>query len=118
MSDLVPEDDFEIYQGAQRTFTWALTDNNDVAFDLTGYTAKLEIRTNPGGNLISTLTSSPAAGLTINTSAGQITPLWTGTQTAAFNFDKAHYDCFLLNSLSVPTCIAHGEITLTKRVTQ
>jgi hypothetical protein len=118
MSDLVPEDPFEIYQGAQRTFTWTLTDNNDVAFDLTGYTAKLEIRTNPGGNLISTLTSSPAAGLTINAAAGQITPLWTGTQTAAFNFDKAHYDCFLLNSLGVPTCIAYGEITLTKRVTQ
>jgi len=116
MSDLVPEDNFDIYQGSARTFTWLLTNNNDVPIDLTSYSAKLEIRDKPGGSVISSLTSS--SGITLGGTAGTITPAWTGAQTALFSFDKAVYDLFLTPSGGQPTALVHGTITLLPRVTQ
>lgn len=118
MGDFVPEYQLEIMQGADKTLTLVLTDNNDAAVDLTGYTAKLEIRDRAGGSVISTLTSTPAAGITINAASGQIVLAWTAAQTVLFNFDKAVYDLFITASGGTKTCIIRGEVTLIPRVTQ
>jgi hypothetical protein len=118
MSDLIPKDNFTIKQGSKRTWTWKLTDNNGDPFDFSNYSAKMEIRDKPGGTLYLSLTSTPAAGLTINALAGEIVPLITGAQAALFNFDKAEYDCFVTNGSGEPTCLVEGVVTLKKRITQ
>lgn len=118
MSDYVPERDIEIMQGADKTLTLQLTDNNGNAVSLTSYTAKLEIRDKPGGTLISSLTSSPAAGITITAATGTIVVAWTSAQTVLFAFDTAPYDIFITSGSSVKTCILRGNINLLHRVTQ
>lgn len=118
MSDYVPEQDIEIMQGADKTFTLNLTDNNDNAVDLTSYTAKLEIRDRPGGASISSLTSSPAAGITITAATGTIVIAWTAAQTALFTFTTAPYDLFLTSGTGAKTCILRGNIQLIQRVSQ
>jgi hypothetical protein len=115
MGDLVPEYKLVIMQGATRTMTLTVLDNNDDPVDLSGYTAKLEIRDRAGGALISSLTSS--SGITINAAAGEVIPLWTATQTGAFNFNIADYDCFITTGSTV-TCILRGEVELIQRISQ
>lgn len=118
MSDYVPEYDIEIMQGADKSITFTLTDNNDNAVDLTSYTAKLEIRDRPGGAIIISLTSLPAAGITITAATGVIVAAWTAAQTALFTFDTAYYDLFTTSGTGTKTCIARGKILLIQRVTQ
>lgn len=119
MSDeLVPEYPLYIMQGATRTLTITVQHNNGTAFDLTGYTAKLQIRDKPGGTVISELTSSPAAGLTINAAAGEIVPLWTAAQTAAFVFEKAVYDLPITSATGTVTVLMRGEVPLIMAVTK
>lgn len=116
MSDLVPEYKLQIMQGATRTLTLTVLDNNDNPVSLSGYSAKLEIRDKPGGTLLSSLTSS--AGITINAAAGEVIPLWSATVTGAFNFDKANYDCYITSGTGTVTYLLRGEVELIKRVSQ
>lgn len=44
----------------------------DNPIDLTGYTAKLQVREAPGTTAVLSLTSSPAAGLTVNGALGTV----------------------------------------------
>lgn len=49
--------------------------------DLTGYTAKLQVRPAPGMPAVLSLTSTPPAGLTINDAEGTIDIVATAAQT-------------------------------------
>jgi hypothetical protein len=115
MTDLVPKRLLKIKQGATRTITYRILDNNGSPKDLSGYAAKLEIRANPGGDLISSLTSG--SGITINAAAGEVVPLWSATVTGAFAFEKAVYDCYVSKAGDV-TYIIEGEVELIPRVSQ
>jgi len=116
MSDLVPEHNIQIMQGATRTFTLQVLDNNENPVSLSGYSAKLEIRDRPGGTSLSSLTVG--SGLTINSAAGEVVALWTATQTAALNFIKAVYDCYITSGTGTVTFLIRGEVELLPRVSQ
>ena len=118
MSDLVPDYNLDIKQGGTRTFTVTVMDNNENAINLTSYTAALQIRSKPGNVLISGLTSTPAAGITINAVLGEVVIAWTAAQTLEFNFERAVYDLFITSGAGIKTCILQGDVILYKRVTQ
>lgn len=108
-----------IEQGA--TFTKVLTwkDSANVAIDLTAYTARMQARaTIAAATTIFSLTSSPAAGITLGGAAGTITITLTATETAAITADTAYYDIELEDGSGVVTRLLQGEIEFSKEVTR
>ena len=104
--------------------TWTLTvdvqDNNGAAKDLTGYTAKYEVRERPGSPSLLTLTSTPAAGITITAATGRVALAITSTQSAALNFKKAKCHLKLSSSATPPVVqtLFHGEQEIYSRIAQ
>lgn len=101
----------------------AYTSGGVVAFnqpvDLTGYTARMQIKTKLADttNLLE-LTSSPAAGLTVDNVAKTITITLTAAQTAALTFKTAVYSLEMVSSATVVTEILSGTLTLDKEITR
>lgn len=78
---------------------------------LASATARMVIRDAPiDGTVLATLTSSPAAGLTVNDSAKTITAVLA---TAALTWSTGYYDLEVTDSAGVITQPATGTITIT-----
>jgi len=78
--------------------------------NLTGFTAKMQIR-DAGGSLIANLTTSNG-GITISGSAGLIDLLISASDTSAMNFTSALYDLVLIAPDSTDTRLLQGKVTL------
>ncbi len=101
------------------TFNPVLTykDENDVAIDLTGYTARMQIRLKrTSASFIHELTSG--AGITLGGVAGTIELLISDTDTAAFSFTSAVYDLELVSGGGIVTRLLEGSVTLKKEATK
>lgn len=89
--------------------------------DLTLYEARMQIRASRAdtATLVS-LTSNPAAGITLVASEGQITVVIEAVDTAALDFVNAVYDLELVlpGTPDKVTRIASGNVTLIKEVTR
>lgn len=114
--------DFNLRQGTDLDFTaqvWADA-KHTVIQPLTGWDARLMIRTtrdSTGLPLVS-LTSSPAAGLTINGPAGQVNILINGNTTAGYTWLNGQYDLEVYNA-SIPSVkgVLYGNVSVTTEVT-
>jgi hypothetical protein len=119
---------FIVEQGA--TTDWEITwkDKNGAAVDLTGYTGRMQIRSDYGssGTLYASLTNTLAAdgtGLNFLGSDGLL-PLTSGSigiyisaaVTSAFTFTEAKYDLELQKGTKV-TRLLSGKVKLSKEVT-
>ena len=104
--------DFTIEQGAtfKRTVTWR--DANDALVNLTGATAKMQIKDR--GVLVKELTN--VAGLTLGGALGTIQIAITAADTTLFDFDSADYDLEVTISGEV-TRLLKGKVTLDKETT-
>jgi len=103
--------DLRVVQGQTWTTTITLTDENDVAIDLTGYTAKMEIRDKPGGQLYLSLTP------TVTAATGTITMTITAAQSVLFTFTHAAYD-LKITAGAVVTVLMGGDFDVIPRVSQ
>lgn len=104
-----------IEQGAtfDQTFIWQDEDGN--AIDLTGYTAKMQVREFLDSTAV-LLELSTGSGITLD-AAGHIALQATASQTASLNFKTALYDLLLINGDAI-TRLVQGRIALSKRITQ
>ena len=119
---------FFIEQGATTDFELVWKDNDGNPVDLTSYSARMQIRTDYGGDLICSLSSSldtDGTGLNLSGSNG-ITPLASGSigifisaaSSSAFTFNEAKYDLELEHtSTSYVTRLIEGKVKLSKEVT-
>ena len=98
---------FFIEQGATTDFELVWKDNNGDPVDLSSYNGRMQIRTDYGGDLICSLSSSldsDGTGLNFSGSNGT-TPLASGSigifisaaSSSAFSFGEARYDLELEN---------------------
>jgi len=84
--------------------------------DLTGYTAKVELR-NPGtGAVVDTFTES--TGLALGGALGTITWTMTATETALFAVGALNYDLRLTSGGGTVTYLLAGNVNVQARVTQ
>lgn len=99
-----------------RTFTWR--NSAGTPYNLTGYTAKLQLRTAPDAEVIHTFENSYFTFDGVN---GSVTFTIPASETAAFTWSVLSYDLELRNPLVSPafvkTLIA-GEIRCVKDITQ
>ena len=106
----------DLIQGASfvRSLTW--TDQNNTLIDLTGYTAKLDIRQNISDTspIISLSTSN--SRITLGGALGTILLNLNATETGSLNFSTALYDLELYSG-SNTIRLLQGKVILSKQVT-
>jgi hypothetical protein len=109
---------FTIDQGAEYTTTIVYKDPQGVPIDLTGYSAKMELREQSSSPNPAALTlTSPSGGIVITPLAGQLDITMTTAQTGALDARFYVYDLELTLS-GVVTRIIQGQITVSAQVTQ
>ncbi len=114
--------DFTIKQGSDIDFTvqvWA-DDKHTVVQNLTGWDARMMVRStrDATGSPLVSLTSNPAAGLTINGPAGQVSVFVGGATTAGYTWLNGQYDMEVYNN-SIPKIseVLYGNVSVRTEVT-
>ncbi len=110
--------DLEIKQGATLSLTATWKDSNGAAVNLTGYTARAQVReTYAASSAIISLTDT--AGITLGGSAGTITLTVSATATAALTAPWAGvWDLELVSGGGVVTRLLEGAATVTPEVSR
>ena len=108
--------DITIKQGADWATSIYVKDDNDQPFNLTGYTAKMQIRMKAGASLIKEI-SSPSSGITITGATGVIGLSLTHTETALFSFAEAEYDLLIISPGTTDTYPIGGKVKIIRRIT-
>ena len=86
--------------------------------DLTGYSARMDIKDRIGGTVLLPLTSgAPDNRIVLNAAENTITVTITAVDTAALDFTKGVYDLELVAPTMAVTTIYSGTVTITKEVT-
>lgn len=111
--------DFEIEQGA--TFSTVITwqaGTPAAPVDLTGYSARAKLRDgDETGAVVVSLTSTPAAGLTLGGTAGTLTLTITDEQTALITADGGPWDLELEDAGGAVRRLLRGKWKVIKEVT-
>lgn len=110
--------DFTIEQGVTTAKSFIWKDSAGEVIDLTGYTARMQIRESITST--STLLSATTANgqLVIVAAQGKVTLTLTATETAALSFTTGVYDIEMVSSGGAVTRLVEGTITLSKEVTR
>jgi len=113
-----------IEQGATLDLSLLYKDSNNVAIDLTNYSARMKIRSgyaddNPTTYFsLTTTLDADGTGITLGGTAGTIGIFISATKTAAQSFDTAYYDLEIESSNGVVTRLLEGTVKLSKEVTR
>lgn len=108
-----------IEQGATFRKTWTLKDADGNPVDLTGYTARSQAR--PAVDSATTLwdlTSSPAAGMTVDGPGGSVTMEHTDEETAAFAWSRGVYDVEIESPTGDVARLSEGSVRVKPEVTR
>ena len=89
---------FEVDQNTTFSFIVEYKDNNGLPIDLTGSSAKLQVRDTKGGSKLAFTLTSPAGGITITPLLGKLTIKMTPTQTSKLFYPKSSYDIMITDS--------------------
>jgi len=108
---------FEVDQNATFSFVVEYKDNNGNAIDLTGASAKMQVRDTAGGTKLAVTLTSPSGGITIDPTNGKLTVKLTPTQTTKLFYPKSSYDIMLIDSNANKTKLLEGFMTLSRSVT-
>jgi hypothetical protein len=108
---------FEVDQNATFTFILEYKDSNGNAVDLTGASAKMQVRDTKGGTKLAFTLTSPLGGIVIDAPNGKLTVRMTPTQTNKLFYPKSSYDIMITDSNGVKTKLIEGFLTLSRSVT-
>ena len=108
---------FEVDQNATFSFIVEYKDNNGLPIDLTGATAKMQVRDTKGGSKLAFSLTSPSGGIVISPALGKLTIKMTPTQTNKLFYPKSSYDIMVTDSNANKIKLLEGFITLSRSVT-
>jgi hypothetical protein len=108
---------FEVDQNATFSFIVEYKDDNGLPIDLTGSTAKMQVRDTKGGTKLAFSLTSPSGGITITPLLGKLTIKMTPTQTNKLFYPKSSYDIMLTDSNANKIKLLEGFMTLSRSVT-
>ena len=107
--------DIVIEEGATFDITFTYLDKDGVAIDVTGYSAKMDIKESVGGTVIDDLTSV-GSEITVGTTGGTFQIVITAVNTAAYDFDWGVYDLEITTS-GVTVRLVEGRVEFRREVT-
>jgi hypothetical protein len=114
---------FIIEQGTTHEFTIVKKDSNGDAVDLTGYTARMQIRpdfadlTTTVYTTVSSSIAGDGTGLYITPESGSIDVLISAQVTEGFDFDTGFYDLELYSG-SIVERLLQGKVKINREVTR
>ncbi|NCV08151.1 MAG: hypothetical protein EBW12_05975 [Actinobacteria bacterium] len=108
---------WEVDQNTTFTFTVEYKDNSGNPIDITGASAKMQVRDTKGGSKLAFSLTSPSGGITIDGPNGKLTIKITPTQTNKLFYPKSSYDIMLTDSNLNKTKLLEGFMTLSRSVT-
>ena len=110
--------DNAIQQGATFTKTMAWKDSAGSPVNLTGYSAKMQIRKSASNVDVIADLSTVNAGVTLGGSAGTIQLDLTATQTSAITAKTGVYDLELTSANGTVTRFLSGAVEISREVTR
>ena len=114
---MAAQKNFEVDQNTTFTFIVEYKDSNDLPIDITGSTAKLQVRDTKGGTKLAFTLTSPSGGITIDGPNGKVTCKMTPTQTNKLFYPKSSYDLMITDTNLNKTKLLEGFLTLSRSVT-
>jgi hypothetical protein len=108
---------FEVDQNATFSFIVEYKDNNGLPINLTGATAKMQVRDTKGGAKLAFSLTSPSGGIIIDPLNGKLTIKITPTQTNKLFYPKSSYDIMITDSNANKIKLLEGFMTLSRSVT-
>lgn len=110
--------DLSIEKGEDYSKIFYWKDKNKVAKDLTGYTARMQIRSsiNAASFLIELTTEN--SGIVLTPAEGKIELVMTDTETSALSGTKGIYDLELIDGGGLVKKFSRGSVAMTDEVTK
>ena len=108
---------WEVDQNTTHTFIAIYEDPEGDPIDLTGASAKMQVRDTKGGTKLAFTLTSPSGGITIDAPNGKLTVKMTPTQTNKLFYPKSSYDIMVTDSNSNKIKLLEGFLTLSRSVT-
>lgn len=109
---------FEVDQGSTFTFQVQYTQDDEMTpIDLTGASAKMQVRDTQGGSKLAFTLTSPSGGIVIDGPEGTLTIKVTPTQTNKLFYPKSAYDLVVIDSNQNRIRLTEGFMTLSRSVT-
>lgn len=112
------EYDLTIYVGATFTRRVVWKDSLGALVNLTGYTARMQIRASVRNPEVLVALTTENGGIALGAAAGTIDLLLTNTQTAAITARAGVYDLELIDSTGVVTRLLQGAVEISPEVTR
>lgn len=110
--------DFEIEQGATLLKPIVWKDSSGTVVNLTGYSAKMQIRKSAASPDVLLELSTTNGKLTITPNTGTVTMIFNAATTTAIDWSRGRYDLELTSGTGVVTRLIEGEITVSKEITR
>jgi type II secretory pathway component HofQ len=115
---MAKQKNWEVDQNTTFRFQVQYTEDDQVTpIDLTGATAKMQVRDTKGGKQLAFTLTSPSGGITIDEETGTLSIVATPTQTNKLFYPKSSYDVMLVDSNGDKVKLLEGFITLSRSVT-
>ncbi len=114
---MAAQKNFEVDQNTTFSFVVEYTDNNDLPINLSGATAKMQVRDTKGGSKLSFTLTSPFEGIVIDGPAGKVTCTMTPAQTSKLFHPKSSYDIMVTDTNNTKIKLLEGFLTLSRSVT-
>lgn len=108
--------DIELDQGSDAVIPFELYDASDNPLDLSGYTARMQIRPSVGSATISDELTTENGRLVIK--GGTITATWPNAVTTAMRHGDSVYDIEIVSATGEVTRILEGAFILHQEVTR
>ena len=111
------EYDISTEQGSSLSRVVTYSDENSSPINLTGYTARMQVRPRASSGYTYLTLTSPSGGLTLGGTTGTITILVDGSVTSAIPAGNYVYDLEVVNGAYVDKVMG-GDFTLSAEVTR
>lgn len=109
---------FTIEQGIPYSCTFLVKNTNGSNKDLTGYTARMQIRSYASSTVVVVEATTANSKLVINTGASTCSIALTEADTAGLSLLEYVYDIELVSSTNIPLRLVQGKITNSREVTK
>ncbi len=112
-----PRHDIEIHQGATFTRGFAYLDPENVPIDLTGWTARMQVRATIGGKVLADL-STENGRIVIDPLRGLLTVTIPRSVTRLMPVERGIYDVFIVSPDDFAIKLLEGEVLVVASVTR
>ena len=107
-----------IDQGANWFINFTYEDSTGVPINLSGYSAALQVRSEPSTATAVLSLSTPSSGITITGATGLVAVTASAAQTGAIDAGNYVYDLEITSGAGVVTRLVQGQIIVSPQVTR